>query len=347
MPEQQEQPQAQKTFIRPPPLDPSRSAVENALDLTPLADFGPDIFTNTRPLWHAPTARGIYGGAVVAQSLSAAQQTVPHDFSVHSMHCTFILAGSGDIPVIYHVDHVREGRSFATRIVQAKQRGRCIFTSTLSFFKEGSGGEKTLEHKRPMTEVEPPVEDATDAELSAGGIEAPFQSYGVDVKNEHGQPHEKIVRRWHRAWGPISEKGGHNAHLIALAYLSDRWFVGTAWGVHLPPEISVFQDSRSKTSQSRLGDGSQDRQPGAKFDPEKFPQPGMMVSLDHTIYFHDPRGFRADEWLLTEMESPWSGDGRALTIQRMYTRHGKLIASCFQEGIIRLKQGQDLPSSKL
>jgi acyl-CoA thioesterase 8 len=57
----------------------------------------------------------------------------------------------------------------------------------------------------------------------------------------------------------------------------------------------------------------------------------MMVSLDHTIYFHDPQGFRADEWLFTEMESPWAGDGRGLVTQRMFTREGKLIATCIQE----------------
>ena len=57
----------------------------------------------------------------------------------------------------------------------------------------------------------------------------------------------------------------------------------------------------------------------------------MMVSLDHTIYFHRPRDFRADEWLFTEMESPWAGDGRGLVLQRMWTRDGKLIATCVQE----------------
>jgi hypothetical protein len=28
----------------------------------------------------------------------------------------------------------------------------------------------------------------------------------------------------------------------------------------------------------------------------------MMVSLDHSIYFHNPRAFRADEWMLSEIE---------------------------------------------
>jgi hypothetical protein len=35
----------------------------------------------------------------------------------------------------------------------------------------------------------------------------------------------------------------------------------------------------------------------------------LMVSLDHSIYFHNPRAFRADEWMLSEIESPWAGEG--------------------------------------
>ena len=58
---------------------------------------------------------------------------------------------------------------------------------------------------------------------------------------------------------------------------------------------------------------------------------GMMVSLDHTIYFHRPREIRADEWLCTEMESPWAGEGRGLVFQRIWNRQGKLVASCVQE----------------
>lgn len=58
---------------------------------------------------------------------------------------------------------------------------------------------------------------------------------------------------------------------------------------------------------------------------------GMMVSLDHSIYFHNPRAFRADEWMLTEMESPWAGEGRGLAIQKIWSKDGVLIATCMQE----------------
>lgn len=58
---------------------------------------------------------------------------------------------------------------------------------------------------------------------------------------------------------------------------------------------------------------------------------GMMVSLDHSIYFHNPWAFRADEWMLIETESPWAGEGRGLAIQKIWSKDGILIATCTQE----------------
>jgi Thioesterase-like superfamily len=66
---------------------------------------------------------------------------------------------------------------------------------------------------------------------------------------------------------------------------------------------------------------------------------GMMVSLDHTIFFHRPQAIRADEWLFAEMESPWAGDGRGLVFQKIWNRRGELVATCVQEGLVRLVQG--------
>ncbi len=44
-----------------------------------------------------------------------------------------------------------------TRTVQARQRGKCIFTTTCSFMREGSGGHKVVEHEWGLPE------DAVDA----------------------------------------------------------------------------------------------------------------------------------------------------------------------------------------
>lgn len=49
------------------------------------------------------------------------------------------------------------------------------------------------------------------------------------------------------------------------------------------------------------------------------------------IYFHRPRQIRADEWMCSEMESPWSGSGRGLVLQRIWSKDGTLLASCVQE----------------
>ena len=68
------------------------------------------------------------------------------------MHCYFVLAGDASIPILYHVERVREGKSFMTRTVQARQRGKCIFTTTASFVRENSAGKKTVDHESSMPE---------------------------------------------------------------------------------------------------------------------------------------------------------------------------------------------------
>ncbi|MCJ1364381.1 hypothetical protein MMC16_003491 [Acarospora aff. strigata] len=368
------------TLIKPPKVDPSKSAIENVLELTPLSAIGPDIFTNTRPLWHPPGARGIYGGAVIAQCLSAAQRTVPAHFTVHSMHCYFVLAGDAEIPILYHVEHVRSGKSFATRTVQARQRGKCIFTVTMSFVREGSGGKKLVEHEADMPDVPGPDErEGAQGEVLKGGDsgDGPFQSQRIEILNsafpppfpfsgtrsdagaadadESPNPHEKKTRQWIKARGRISPDGGHQAHLSALAYMSDSYFIGTVSRVHnlwrfaapstggKPPSVDAADKHNVLKHLSEI---VRLEQHDNAHRADERPQIGMMVSLDHTIYFHNPRDFRADEWMFTEMESPWAGDGRGLVLQKIWSREGKLIASCVQEGLVRLKQDDEGGSSK-
>lgn len=170
------------TLIRAPPVNPSQSPIENVLELIQLSDIDPDLFTNKRPLWHPPGARGIYGGAVIAQCLSAAQRTVLPDFTVHSMHCYFVLAGNSEIPIVYHVERVRSGKSFATRTVQARQRGKVIFTTTMSFVRRNSGGEQLVQHATKMPEVPQPIEGVDDMDQSSAEP-SPFQSQRIEILN--------------------------------------------------------------------------------------------------------------------------------------------------------------------
>jgi acyl-CoA thioesterase 8 len=135
-----------------------------------------------------------------------------------------------------------------------------------------------------------------------------------------------------KARGTISPEGGHEAHLSAIAYMSDSYFIGTIARVHKLWRYSTQRKSKSKSSIDEADIKRIQRvRNGEKLRKDSTPEIGMMVSLDHTIYFHNPRDFRADEWLFTEMETTWAGDGRGLVFQRIYTRNGKLVASCVQE----------------
>jgi acyl-CoA thioesterase-2 len=59
----------------------------------------------------------------------------------------------------------------------------------------------------------------------------------------------------------------------------------------------------------------------------------MGASLDHCMWFHRP--FRADEWLLYDVESPSASGARGLVRGRFFDRGGRLVASAMQEGLIR------------
>ncbi|KAI4284107.1 MAG: hypothetical protein L6R38_001671 [Xanthoria sp. 2 TBL-2021] len=347
------------TLIRAPPPDPAKSVIENVLELTPLSSIGPDIFTNTRELWHPPGARGVYGGAVIAQCLSAAQQTIPPPspangnavFLIHSMHCYFVLAGDSTIPILYHVERVRDGKSFITRTVQARQKGRAIFTTTLSFVREGSGGPTTINHAWDMpggavAKLDDALgEKSSDGDADAEGLgvqgSGPFITKRLAIENSTSTDiHSKKTRQWIKARGRISSNDGPQSHLSALAYMSDSYFIGTVARVH---NLWRFSSPDKEKEPAKIKD-----HPMAKMEDEENENAdkqrprasiGIMVSLDHTIYFHRPRDIKADQWLLSENESPWSGDGRGLVFQKIWNKEGKLVASCVQEGLVRLAQG--------
>ena len=92
------------------------------------------------------------------------------------------------------------------------------------------------------------------------------------------------------------------------------------------------------------------------------PRIKMQASLDHSMWFHDDFSFdtidendiskpvkrssdipsippkvlvRADDWLLYELECPIHMNNRAWTFGRIWTRNGRLIVTCAQEGVIR------------
>ncbi len=148
----------------------------------------------------------IFGGLVIAQALWAATQTVAVEHVLHSMHSYFILGGDPTEPVRYEVDRLRNGRSFSTRRVVARQSSGAIFNLSCSFQRHEQGVE-TQTATFPADAPDPPT---TDFEREGSGIDR------VDVDLKGNQPRSLV---WVRYPEPLA--ADPRIHLCALAYLSD------------------------------------------------------------------------------------------------------------------------------
>ncbi|KAI9311127.1 HotDog domain-containing protein [Dichotomocladium elegans] len=305
-------------------LAPANDDVDYARHIAEAVDVQ-EIDTNlymSKELWLPPGARGVFGGQIVAQALRAAYNTVPEDFHIHSLHNYFILPGNVDIPVIYQVQRLRDGRSFATRFLTAKQRGKAIFVGSFSFTKPSKS--VTLEHQATMPDVPPPDSLPSEYErmlktLESDDLPPKYRQYleshleettPMDYRNVHQLSKKEAFtgrlearetqHRWLRTRGKLDDD--HRLHACVVAYASDSAFIGTA----------------------AMANGVAPR------------AIGMMASLDHSMWFHAP--LRADEWLLYEMNSPRTSEGRGVVFGRLFRQDGTLVATTAQEGIVRLSE---------
>ena len=256
----------------------------------------------------------VFGGQVLGQALSAAQATMDstdESRAAHSLHAYFLRAGNIEAPIVYHVDRTRDGGSFSVRRVTAIQHGQVIFFCAASFQQDEGGGE----HQLSMPEVPRPEDIAPTPEVAPEVLatlptkvqrwlsrQGPFEFRHVYPRDELNPPKRPPYQQ---VWFRLSEKVGDapELHRALLAYASDFHLLGTAT---FPHGISYYQPNV------------------------------QMASLDHALWFH--RAFRADDWLLYSLDSPSAQDSRGLARGMVYDRHGKLVASTAQEGLIRVVQ---------
>ena len=254
----------------------------------------------------------VFGGQTIAQALVAAQRTVEPDRHVHSLHGYFMRPGDTKVPILYQVDRIRDGGSFATRRVVAIQHGQAIFSLEASFHVDEDG----LEHQFPMPLGVPAPDTLLSQQELIGkfgervpdGIKRYWErDRPIEVKPvmlEHYTSREKLEPRqniWIRAAGPVPADRGLRA--AVLAYLSDMTLLDT----------STFAHGR------------------AIFDPDI-----QAASLDHSMWFH--RNHPLDGWLLYSQDSPSTQGSRGFTRGALYAEDGTLVASVAQEGLIRLKR---------
>ncbi|MFD1714025.1 acyl-CoA thioesterase [Amnibacterium flavum] len=284
-------------------LDPVSSLLA-AVDLTDTgARTNEDIFTGTTE-W-SPRGR-LFGGQVLAQSITAAMRTVDDDRIVHSMHGYFLRPGAIDVPITFAVDRIHDGRSFSTRRTQAYQDGQPILSMIASFQVSDDG----LDHQIEMPSV-PQPEDLPSAADVLGGIDHPVAQFwatrrAFDMRHAPSPVYlqvegEQVAHQavWFKALQPMPDDP--NLHRAALAYASDYTILESILRRHGVAWVT----------------------PGLK-----------MASLDHAMWWH--RFARVDDWLLYVQESPSASGGRGLSMGRIYDREGRLIASVAQEGMVRV-----------
>ena len=103
---------------------------QELIDLITLRKLEENLFEGESSFMGSPN---VFGGQVVSQALHAAYQTVPSDRFCHSLHSYFILPGDLEQPIQYDVANLRDGGSFSTRVVTAKQNNVPIFVMASSF----------------------------------------------------------------------------------------------------------------------------------------------------------------------------------------------------------------------
>lgn len=113
------------TLLRSAPM--SQPDFRSMMTLEP---HGADTFVASGPRY--PWG-GLYGGQIIAQALRAATLTVDPAYHLHSLHAYFIRLGDAAEPIRLEVDRIRNGRSFLTRRVVARQSGGAILNMSSSF----------------------------------------------------------------------------------------------------------------------------------------------------------------------------------------------------------------------
>ncbi|MFT5578215.1 MAG: acyl-CoA thioesterase-2 [Paraglaciecola psychrophila] len=255
-----------------------------------------------------PENAHVFGGQVLAQALVAAIRTVPASRRVHSMHAYFLRAGDHRQPIIYEAEAIRDGGSFTTRRVVARQHGKAIFFSSMSFKEQEQG----LEHQTEMPAVAGPEQLESDKDYwnrmsPDSGNRFSRRLTAIDSRSldrrDPGDlaPRDPVQGQWFKACGAIAADSP--MHEVLVAFFSDMSLLGTALRAH----------------------------------PVDFETEGLQVtSLDHSIWFHAP--IHADDWLYYHMDSPRSSNGTGLNRGSIYSRAGTLLASVSQEGLVRLKK---------
>jgi acyl-CoA thioesterase-2 len=237
----------------------------------------------------------LYGGQVVAQALRAATMSTDPRYLPQSLHSYFVRMGDQCTPIDLDVERTRDGRSFATRRVVARQSQEVVLVLEASFHVDEPGAS----YQRPRADDVPEPDDDSFPWLPtlAGyhGEMFEMRSFAPEPPDQNGV-YLSGRRFWIRSRDAITSDPA--VHAAVLAYVSD---LGATRAAHVPINVPFGT--------------------------------GMHTSLDHSIWFHRPA--HVDDWLLFDFRPIANARGRGLVRASVHARHGDHIATVAQEVLIR------------
>ncbi|WP_369048361.1 acyl-CoA thioesterase [Tenacibaculum sp. UWU-22] len=281
------------------------------LNILNLEQLTPTTFSGVSKTIGSPN---VFGGQVLAQALNAAYKTVPKKRFVHSLHAYFLRAGDLHKNIFFEVENLRDGGSFSTRRVTAKQNDKVIFILAASFHKNEEGYDFQIPMKKniPSPEVLMSWTEMLEkygavlpkALKSFLAIERPVEfkpTYVPNITERKDLPPNVDV--WFKLKGEVPKTIDLPLKQQILTYISDYNILTAALNPH--------------ASKANFGNT-------------------QMASLDHSMWFY--RDFDFSDWLLYSINSPNTFGARGFAQGNIFTRNGTLVASVAQEGLMRPKR---------
>jgi len=252
----------------------------------------------------------VFGGQVLAQSISAAYKSITNNRILHSLHAYFLEAGNLEFPITFIVKKMRDGGSFSTRRVTAMQGDKTIFILAASFHKSEDGYEHQRKFEGSIKQPEELLSWDDMLEQLGDFLPKPLKSF-LEIERPIEFKPTFIVN-------PLDQKD--------LEPYSDVWFKikGNVTGLdlQLKQQILTYISDYNILNSTLYPNASK-----ANFGNTQ------IASLDHSMWFF--RDFDLDDWMLYKTESPNAFGARGFARGNIYTRNGDLIASVAQEGLMR------------
>lgn len=293
------------TPIHPDPADPLAAVLEvmrlREVDATTFTSVSLDRHNNR-----------IFGGQVLAQSVLAAGATVPSDpvdgRFLHSVQGYFLRPGRPELPIVFTVERLHDGRSFSTRRTHALQEGVPILSFISSFQKDQEGYH--LQRRKPPAPLPEQLPNSLEQFAAAAdnpAIREMAATSPLDIRHcerplflEPDPDKHSTQNLWMRLRSPLPEGSDPLLHKALLAYACDQ--------VALEPVL---------------------RSTGLCFM-----TPGLsMASLDHSMHFH--RRVDMNRWHLYAQRAISAYGGRGKASADIFDEEGRHVASLTQEGMVR------------